>query len=455
MLDLISRLHPLLVHLPIGILLLAILFEWFPTRKKYRYLKRSIHLILLIGSGTAIFSCMTGYLLSLSGEYESELVGWHQWMAISLTVYSLGYAWMRNEKGFKSFHKSFSVVLLILLMITGHLGGSLTHGEDYLTARLVSSSSIDISKVNLQEAIFYDDLVKPILEDKCYGCHGASKQKGKLRLDEPQYILKGGKDGVVIVAGKTDESDMIERMLLPLDDEDHMPPKEKKQLTEKEIEVLKTWIASGADFKKTIKDAGQLAAIEEIISSEKLVSSSDIPAVEIPAADQTTLDQLQKLGVVILPVASNSNYLSVNLINATSLDSALDLLSKLKEQLIWLKAGGQPVSDKQLLKLASLNNLTRLSLDHTKITDDGLSQLKSLSKLQYLNLNSNPITATGLIALKELTEMKSIYVYQTLMKKEEIESIKKYFPNSIIESGDYTVPLLSFDTTEVTAPIAK
>ncbi len=455
MFDLIGRLHPLLVHLPIGILLLAILFEWLPTKKKYRYLKRSIHPILLIGSGTAIFSCLTGYTLSQSGEYESDIVGWHQWMAISLTVYSLGYAWMRTEKGFKSFHKTFSVVLLILLMITGHLGGSLTHGEDYLTAGFTSGSSIDISKVNLQEAFFYDDLVKPILEDKCYGCHGTSRQKGKLRLDEPQHILKGGKDGVVIVAGKTDESDLIDRILLSLDDEDHMPPKEKKQLTEKEIEILKTWIASGADFKKSVKDAGQLAALEKIISSEKTISIPDVPSVEIYAADQTTLNQLQKLGVVILPVATNSNYLSANLINATSLDSAIDLLSKVKEQLVWLKTGGQPVTDNHLPKLVTLNQLTQLSLDYSQITDIGLPQLKSLTKLQYLNLNGNQITAAGIISLARLTGLKSIYVYHTLIKRGEIESIKKYFPSSIIESGDYSVLQLSSDTIELTAPIAK
>ena len=455
MFDLIGRLHPLLVHLPIGILLLAILFEWLPAKKKYRYLKRSTQTILLIGSGTAILSCFTGYLLSQSGDYESVLVGWHQWMGIALTVYSLGYAWMRSEKGFKPFYKPFSVVLAILLSITGHLGGSLTHGEDYLTAGLSSTPSMDDSKVNLEEALFYDDLVKPILEDKCYACHGPSKQKGKLRLDDPQHILKGGKDGVVIVAGKTDESEMIDRMLLPLDDEDHMPPKEKKQLSEKEIEVVKTWIASGADFKKTVLETGQQAAIEKIISSKNSDVILDIPYEEVIAANQVVLSQLQKLGVVILPVASNSNYLSANLINTTSLDSAIALLSKVKEQLVWLKAGSQPVTDDHLLKLIALNKLTRLSLENTRITDVGLPHVKAFIKLQYLNLNGDQITAAGLSPLKGLKELTSIYVYQTLIKREEIESIKRQFPDSIIEFGDYPLPFLPSDTLELTVPVAK
>jgi uncharacterized membrane protein/mono/diheme cytochrome c family protein len=454
MFDLIGRLHPLLVHLPIGILLLAILFEWLPTRKKYRYLKRSIHPILLVGSGAAIFSCLTGYMLSQSGEYESGIVGWHQWMGISLTVYSLGYAWMRSEKSFKSFHKIFSAVLLVLLMITGHLGGSLTHGEDYLTAGLASSSSIDVSKVNLQEAVFYDDLVKPILEDKCYGCHGTSKQKGKLRLDDAEHILKGGKGGVVIVAGKTDESEMIDRMLLPLDDEDHMPPKEKKQLNEKEIEILKTWIASGADFKKSVKDAGQLAALEKIISSEKIVSISDIPSAEIQPADQIALNELQKMGVVIIPVATNSNYLSANLINATSLDSAIDLLNKVKEQLVWLKAGDQPVTDSHLIKISMLTKLTRINLDHAQITDAGLANLKSLTSLIYLNLNNTKISAAGISNLSSL-KLQSLYLYGTNIKAEEVASAKKVLPGTNIEIGNLQVPFLVSDTTEAKAPRTK
>ncbi len=295
MFELIGRLHPMLVHMPIGILVLAIAFELLPSGKKFKSLKRSINAILLIGAVTAIFSCITGYMLSQSGEYESPLLGWHQWMGIALAVYSLAYALMRNERGYKSFHKSFAVVLFILVTITGHLGGSLTHGVDYFKIALTRNSSVDLAQVNLQEALFYDDLIQPILEDKCYGCHGTSKQKGKLRLDDPQHILKGGKGGVVLVAGNVDESELIDRLLLPLDDEDHMPPKEKKQLNEKEIEILKTWIASGADFKKSVRDAGQLSALEKIMGSEKIIARADVPDEETIAADHAAIAGLQNL----------------------------------------------------------------------------------------------------------------------------------------------------------------
>ncbi|MDZ7647674.1 MAG: hypothetical protein U5K54_11135 [Cytophagales bacterium] len=85
----IGRVHPLLVHLPIGILLLVIVFEWLASVKRFKYLKKSIRLILWIGFASAAFSCLTGYLLLQSGEYEPTAVDRHQWAAIALTSIAL------------------------------------------------------------------------------------------------------------------------------------------------------------------------------------------------------------------------------------------------------------------------------------------------------------------------------------------------------------------------------
>ncbi len=447
--EFIGRFHPLLVHLPIGILLLAILFEWLPARKPYKSIRRSIRFTLWIGFLGAAVSGITGYLLSKSGEYDSEAVTWHQYAGIILIILSFVYAWVRGQKQFRPIFKLLSIVTLGLLTITGHLGGSLTHGEDYLTSGFYRGKEINLTTVNLQQAIYYDDLVKPILESRCYGCHGSSKQKGKLRLDEPQHILKGGKNGVILVAGKVDESEMIDRMLLPLNDEDHMPPKEKKQLTEQEIAVLKTWISSGADFKKSVKELNQLAELENILSSQKAIRVLDVPESEVARADSKALVELHKLGVVVVPVAAGSNYLSVNLINATALDSVMDLLMLLKAQVVWLKAGNQPVTDIHITKIATLTSLTRLGLDHTEITDQGLTSLKPLSTLQYLNLNYTKISVSGVRTLTTFKDLQALYLYGTSIKPEDLAGLKQAFPNASIEIGNYSLPTLASDTTEV------
>ena len=234
-----------------------------------------------------------------------------------------------------------------------------------------------------------------------------------------------------------------------LNDEDHMPPKEKQQLNEKEIAVLKTWIASGADFKKSVAESGQLTELENILSSQKTVVPSDVPEKEILPADANVVAGLHKLGVVVVPVASGSNYLSANLINATALDSVMDLLIALKEQLVWLKAGDQPITDLHLQKLATLTSLTRLSLEHTEITDQGVVGLKSMTMLQHLNLNYTKVTAVGVMALVLLKNLQSVYLYGTNIKHEEMAELNWYFSYTHLEFGNYIVPALPTDTVEV------
>jgi uncharacterized membrane protein len=445
--ELIGRLHPLLVHLPIGILLLVVLFEWLPFRKPYKSLRRSIRFILWLGFLAALFSTATGLLLKESGDYDSQSVKLHQFSGIALTVITLVYAWARGQKQLKSIYKFLSVLMLALIGATGHLGGSLTHGENFLFAAS-NTSEVNLAQVDLQKAHFYNDLVKPILETKCYSCHGEGKQKGKLRLDAPEHIVKGGKGGVVLVAGKTDESEMINRALLPLDDEDHMPPKEKSQLTQTELEILKVWIAAGADFDKSVVATNQLTALQ------KIMGGTTKPVAEVPegnpaAADQNAINVLSRLGAVVLPVANESNYLSVNLVNVIEVDSAVDALIQLKTQLVWLKAGDLNLTDLHLDKLSQLVTLTKLNLDHTSITDAGLLQLNALTNLQYLNLNQTKVTANGIKSLSSLKKLRSLFIYGTAVKAEEIPILQAQFSNTKIEFGNYVVPTLETDTTLV------
>ena len=90
----------------------------------------------------------------------------------------------------------------------------------------------------------FDKQIRPILEVACVQCHGAEKQKGDLRLD----TLAHAKDA--IVAGKPAESSFIERISLPADDDDIMPPK-GDPLTKKQVQLLTQWIQAGAKWPDT------------------------------------------------------------------------------------------------------------------------------------------------------------------------------------------------------------
>ena len=70
-------------------------------------------------------------------------------------------------------------------------------------------------------------------------------------------LMKNGDSGeATVVAGKSAESLIIKRALLPLEEDEHMPPSNKDQLTEKELAVLRWWIDAGAKTDVKLKDAG-------------------------------------------------------------------------------------------------------------------------------------------------------------------------------------------------------
>src|SRR5579871_5248603 len=274
MLQLLGHLHPVLVHLPIGILLLACLFLWQSRKDKYAHLQPAINIILLLGMISAILSCITGYILSQTGDYDEDAVNIHQWMGIGVAAISILIYYFRRKNSLHKWQLPLALLLVALIFITGHLGGSLTHGSDYLTQPLENIFSNDSSTtfkrkpiVNVQEALVYEDVVKPIFQEKCYSCHGSNKQKGKLRLDDSVTLMKGGKDGVVVIAGKSVGSELIKRVLLPREDEHHMAPKEKPQLNDREILLLKWWIDNGISFSKKVKQIPQPEKIKSALTA--------------------------------------------------------------------------------------------------------------------------------------------------------------------------------------------
>ena len=192
--EFIGHFHPLLVHLPIGILLLALLLQWLSRKEQYTLSHSVMKIIWIIGVFAALLSCITGYLLSLSDDYEETTVSLHMWMAIALTAVALLICARIFAKKFDLVYKAASIVLLLLIFVTGHLGGTLTHGSGYLSLDFKAKKFASKPKIiaNVQEARAYDDVVQPLLETKCYGCHGPNKQKGGLRLDDSLHLRGRG-----------------------------------------------------------------------------------------------------------------------------------------------------------------------------------------------------------------------------------------------------------------------
>nr|WP_231465476.1 c-type cytochrome domain-containing protein [Pedobacter sp. Leaf132] len=420
--------------------------------------------MLILGTISAVASCITGYVLAGSGEYSGDLINVHQWMGISVAVVSLTLMALYTRITSNILMGSISGVLVALISITGHLGGSLTHGADYLSDPLSKNTETNGKAIpnipNIQDAFVYENAIQPLLKNRCYSCHGNEKQKGNLRLDQKEYILKGGKGGKTLIIGNAEDSELIKRIMLPINDEDHMAPKEKPQLTQNEVALLKWWIDNGADFSKKFKDIQQSKEIKTVLSSlengqdeSQKTKKADIPTEEVSAVKIDVLKKLTEAGAAISPVAQNTNYLTANFINVKTFNKAvLSLLRSIDKQLLWLKMDNDQVSDQTLEAIKNCKNLTRLSLNRSKVTDAGLSDLKDLSNLESLSLVGTQVTKNGIIQLKMLQKLRSVYLYQTAISKNDIAYLVSQFPKLVIDTGNYRIPQLAQDTTIFKAP---
>ena len=298
---LLGRLHPIAVHLPIGVILFAAFLEVMIMFKKHAAYRQAIQLSLLIGLIAGIFSAVSGLMLSAEGDHASSLLLRHQWVAMGVLCLT-GFAWFKHagllQNPIKKDILSFRILLfanVLLLLLATYFGASLTHGTSYwsteastkTTKTLLKNKTTSLAQepepalepdpalVLDNEQLFTNsetssleqqaDLqlqVRTILAHSCYDCHGPEKVKGDLRLDHIDLIMKGGESGPVVVPGNANASELYKRISLPEGHEDIMPSKGKK-LTEQEIRVIALWINTGAAWpdNQQVKKAFRNAAL--------------------------------------------------------------------------------------------------------------------------------------------------------------------------------------------------
>jgi uncharacterized membrane protein len=480
MLEFIGHLHPVIVHLPIGILLLGVLMMVYQHYRKVD-LRAPISFAFLVGSISAVLACIAGWILSNSGEYDSLLVQKHQWTGISTAVIGLLVYFL------KQYRKLLVVILTLLVFITGHYGGTLTHGENYLfnSNENTNTSQVDTIKVEAKKIIqtisigadsltiethnVYKEQVAPILKLRCYNCHAALKQKNGLRLDGEIYIKKGGKNGRILVAGNPFKSPIYASLLLPLDDEKHMPPKGKHQLSQNEILIIENWIKSGASFEdiidtisnnelfknvasqNTITDKNILATPakvnseitetekKEIENNNSIKSSVKITNLPNPAAiSPAIIEDFKQENIILTNIAEGSNFVMANFVNVLPFNkTSLLALKNINAQLVTLKLTNLPINDNDLKIVADLKNIKKLNLENSLITDNGMAYMKQLSQLEQLNLYGTNISDEGLIQLTSLKNLSQIYLWKTKVTKGGIEQFKKLNPKVTIEMGDF------------------
>jgi len=441
----LGRFHPLVVHLPIGFLIFAFLLEIYGRWQKKSDLSMAISLALLAGAISALVASVLGYMLSLSGDYEEGMLDTHFWFGIVTTLVTF-LAWsLRSGKlhipklsGLKSNMASLTLVVL-LVGVTGHYGGNLTHGSDYLVkyAPFGGTEKVVLPPIaKLEEAAVYDYLVNPILETKCISCHNSRKKKGGLSFQDTLAFKKGGKNGDVFIAGNITESEMIKRVMLNPHHEDFMPPEGKTPLTDEEKSILSFWIEKGnADFKAKIMD---LETPDEIISIASTMlglkdatGKSGIPLPKVPQPNAQILKDIADAGFKIRELVFESGlyevvlppkFISVG--DDGDLDTKLGKLLSIRDNVIWLSLKDNHVQDKHLKTISQFVNLQKLEIEKNPITDLGIAEIKEIQSITGLNVYQTKITASSLGSFVKMKGLKRVYVWGTAITEDEVTKFR-------------------------------
>ncbi len=156
-----------------------------------------------------------------------------------------------------------------------------------------------------------------------------------------------------------------------------------------------------------------------------------------PPADAAALQKINALGGGAMPLAANTNLVSVNfsLAGAKIDDAALESLKGVSEQLVWLNLANTSVTDAGMKSLAGFKNLRRLHLEKTSVGDEGLASLKTLGEITYLNLYATKITDKGLASLAGLKKLKNVYLWQTAVTDGGAADLAKAVPGIYINRG--------------------
>ena len=436
LLNYLGKFHPIILHLPIGFLLLAFMMELHDRWKKSNQFQLAISFALFWGMVGAIFAATTGYLLSLGGGYEIQLLNRHQWLGfgvvgLSVILYFLQKKSLKNHN--RLYFPVFSLTAL-LLTVAGHYGGSLTHGSDFLSPSAPSKSQKQ-AIVDIENAEIYNELIQPILKDKCIRCHSTSKTKGDLLMATIEGMEAGGKTGALFVKGNTDKSLILQRIHLPLEEKEHMPPKGKQQLLTDEIALLEWWIKEGADFKAKVKEVKKDEKITAILN-KFMVPTDEVTNIKVAEVNEGTLQKIRTKGIAVYRVAENSPFVEVDLSRKKAIDrSTLKALKPVAKQLISLNLANTNIQDKDLKELTNFPHLQKLYLQQTNISDKGIQAITKLDYLTYLNLYETKITDKSLAVLSDLKRLKKLYLWQTKTTKDGIAKFVNRKPKTKVNVG--------------------
>jgi uncharacterized membrane protein len=460
-LQVVGRMHPLLLHFPIVLLVLYIFFILFIDKKinANDILKNFGDWLLLLSAFTAAFTAVMGLFLSKEEGYEADALRWHKWSGVSIAIITLlWYAYRDKIKNSNWLKTSVAIVSFTVIIFTGHQGAEISHGQNFLLAPVLPQA--EQQNILLDNAAVYAHMVQPILQAKCYSCHNTKKAKGELVMETETLLLKGGKNGKLWDSTAAGYGLLLSRLHLPADDKKHMPPIGKPQLSEQEMQIVYLWIKNGASFTTKVIDFAVTDTLRIIANS--IFNTIETDEYNFAAADDKKIKTLNTNYRIVTPLAKSSRALSVEFFSVTSYSpEQLKELLSVKEQVVSLSLNKMPVKDEELKIISQFSNLRQLNLSFTNITGSTLNELNKLKELRQLSLSGTAVKKENIAQLSPLKKLTQLFIWNTALNEKDIADLKNTMKDIVFEKGfkgDTTIlkltpPILLNEEQIITTPV--
>lgn len=360
----------------------------------------------------------------------------------------LFFIYHHNQRFYYAYFASL-VLSNVAIGYTSHMGGSITHGQDYLTEYVpVILNGFESKEKPESEMLVYDDVIAPVLEAKCISCHNQTKTKGDLLLTSYENLFKEGKsEKPSITSHDPDKSELYNRVVLPRKHDDHMPPEGKTPLNENEIKMLKYWIESGAsdqskvsEVKADKKMGGTMnELLKDLVRYKRKAGISKMKKKVL----QKELDELaKKLSIIIIADSTaEENHFAISMKFPPEKFTNNQLLELVPYYDVFSKVSlvSADIDDDALYFISQMPNLKELYLQKTMLDGSGLIYLQAMKNLEVLNLSYTRTDDKAAIDLLKIPNLKKVYLFQTQTSRQVVEALHKNKPRLeiLLEEGPY------------------
>ncbi len=480
-----GRLHVVVLHLPIGLLIGAFTLEVFGLLRRSKGYDIAAAWLFVLGALSAVVAVASGMLLGLeeaasnadpgkapqsvwqlltadtAEQGVSETLGWHMWLGITLMIVALVAAVLKVVAVRRQWpddvatpdHGGWPLGVARLALIgamtampfAGHLGGNMTHTPTFLFERapfdvpesLVywpeqapEQAAVAVEGVDYKpdgSVAAWNGVIQPALNNSCISCHGTTKKNGGVQLHTLRAAFESeGFDYPVITAGDAQFSSLHTVITLPQSHDYFMPPDPKDALDNQTVQFIGEWIQN---FDGKLEDPAP--------KDNDSAGDQGAAAPARPVIDPVVIRAIEDAGGSAQSVSQEENpeLLAVKFAYIQTLDpEAVAKIGNAADKIADLAFDGSGFNDANAQQLSGLPKLTRLNLKDTAITDAGLAALPDMPRIEWLNLFGTEISDAGIDALKRYGTLKKLYVTGTAITEQGVARLRTALPETEVYS---------------------